>query len=154
MGAGARTQASELPHTVSAPAMIQASRGGLVKYPNASSRDHAQYCASSKNRSTTENFRPISRMTVSAAISAAARPKLGIACDRLLAWDVDAIDDLSAKGAHIGPAPGSRQGHARFPDAVQRHKRSYARLRALWLLRSGAPWVRDRTATNRADSSF
>src|SRR5215207_3604210 len=90
--------------------MIQASRGGLVKYPNAGSRDQAQYWASSKNRSTTEYFRPINRITVSAARIATARPKLGTTSDRLERWDADVIgrrNMLQAspryKGAPRGP---------------------------------------------------
>src|SRR5262245_43020233 len=70
-------QASEPPQMRSASAMVQASRGGLEKYPNAGSRDHAQYCASSKNKSTVENVRPARRMTVRMAMSATAKPRLG-----------------------------------------------------------------------------
>src|SRR5215204_1528221 len=71
--------------------MTQARRGGLVKYPNAGSRDHAQYCASSKNRSTTDSFKPINRTTVSAARIATVRGKPGTASGRPETWDTDVM---------------------------------------------------------------
>src|SRR5215831_169780 len=85
-------QASELPQMRSASAMVQASRGGLEKYPNAGSRDQAQYCASSKNRSTVETVRPARRMSVRMAMSAIAKPRpASRARDRALDSDTDVI---------------------------------------------------------------
>src|SRR5215213_4559569 len=84
IGAGERMQDSLLPQTCSAMAMIQARRGGLEKYPKAGSRDQAQYCASSKNRSTVENFSPMRRTTVKATRMATAEPRAGTTRHRLV----------------------------------------------------------------------
>src|SRR5437763_17037667 len=77
-------QASLLPQTCSAAAIIQARRGGLEKYPKAGSRDQAQYCDSSKNKSTVENLSPTSRTSVSAIRMATATPSRGTTRDRLV----------------------------------------------------------------------
>src|SRR5262249_12073419 len=85
-------QASEPPQMRSASAMVQASRGGLEKYPNAGSRDQAQYCASSKNRSAVENVRPARRITVRMPMSPIAKPRLGSRTrDRSLVSNTDVI---------------------------------------------------------------
>src|SRR5215475_166135 len=75
-GAGARMHASDWPQRCSAAAISQANKGGLEKYPNASSCDHDQYCASSKNRSTVEKRSPTRRTIVSAKTMRAAVQKL------------------------------------------------------------------------------
>src|SRR5262245_47762901 len=89
-------QASVPPQMRSVKPMIQASRGGLEKYPKASSRDQAQYCASSKNRSTTESLSPSRRTRVSTAMSAIARPRPGTTRDRLVVSDSVAIERICA----------------------------------------------------------
>src|SRR5262252_926049 len=76
-GAGARMQASDGPQTCSAAAISHARRGGLEKYPKASSRDHAQYCDSSKKRSTVEKRNATRRTIVSVATIRTAVQKLG-----------------------------------------------------------------------------
>src|SRR5712671_5215715 len=75
-GAGARMQASDGPHRCSAAAISHASKGGLEKYPSASSRDHAQYCDSSKKRSTVEKRNATKRTIVSVATMRTAVQKL------------------------------------------------------------------------------
>src|SRR5262245_34691474 len=75
-GAGARMHASDGPQRCSAAAISQASKGGLEKYPNASSRDHAQYCDSSKKRSTVEKRNATRRTIVSVKTMRAAVQKL------------------------------------------------------------------------------
>src|SRR5215470_5911098 len=75
-GAGARMQASDGPQTCSAAAISHASKGGLEKYPKASSRDHAQYCDSSKKRSTVEKRKATRRTIVSAMTMRAAVQRL------------------------------------------------------------------------------
>src|SRR5262245_6264865 len=113
-------QASEPPQMRSASAMVQASRGGLEKYPNAGSRDQAQYCASSKNRSTVENVRPARRIRVRVAMSASAKPRPGTrARDRSLVSDTDAIY-IPAKGAQIEPATASGQEKGAHTDSTSR----------------------------------
>src|SRR5262249_28739160 len=102
-------QASELPQMRSASAIVQASRGGFEKYPNAGSRDQAQYWASSKNRATVENVRPARRTTVRMVMSAIAKPRPGSSArDRSRVSDNDVITH-PAKGAQIGPAPADGQ---------------------------------------------
>ena len=68
--------ASDAPHRCSAAAMNQASKGGLEKYPDASSRDHDQYWDSSKNRSTAETRNAARRTIVSVETIRAAVQKL------------------------------------------------------------------------------
>src|SRR6185295_4582523 len=68
-GEGRRTHASSGPHAVVAAPMIQAMSGGLEKYPSAGSWLHAQYCASSKNRSV-----PFTESANSRTHNNAARP--------------------------------------------------------------------------------
>src|SRR5436309_7303456 len=103
-------QASEPPQMRSASAMVQASRGGFEKYPNAGSRDQAQYCASSKNRSTVENMRPARRITVRMAMSAIAKPKLGRRTrDRSLVSDTDVIIDPARERRLNQPRPAGKE---------------------------------------------
>src|SRR3954469_5754018 len=104
-------QPSVLPHTRSAAAIAQAKRGGLEKYPNASSRDHAQYCDSSKNRSTVENRSPMRRTAVKTSRIPSAQPKPGTARDRLVKCVSATIE-----GSQIG---GGRLGSTRFSAQVQ-----------------------------------
>src|SRR4030088_829891 len=108
-------QVSELPQTRSAAAIAQARSGGLEQSPNASSRDQAQYWASSKNRSTTENFNPIKRMSVSAPTSPSARPKLGTTRGRLAVSVSAAIGAPKTAGRLDQPQP-------RDKDAAVCHK--------------------------------
>src|SRR5258707_12815522 len=75
-GAGARMHASDGPQTCSAAAISHASKGGLEKYPGTSSRDHAQYCDSSKKRSTAEKRNAKRRTIVSVATMSTAVQKL------------------------------------------------------------------------------
>jgi len=70
IGARDRMQASETPHTFSAPAINQASKGGFEKYPDASSRDHDQYWAFSHDNilgfpiaAPQDDLRPLDELT-------------------------------------------------------------------------------------------
>src|ERR1700726_2405898 len=82
-GAGARIHASEGPQRCSVAAISHASRGGLEKYPNASSRDHDQYWDSSMNRSTLDRRNPTRRTIVSTTTTSAATRKV---------WFGDAVE--------------------------------------------------------------
>src|SRR5215467_12518772 len=104
--------------------MVQASKGGLEKYPNAGSRDQAQYCASSKNRSTVENERPARRMTVRTPMSVIAKPRPGISTpDRALDSDTDVIRHPH-EGAQIEPAAASGQEKGAQTDSPSRYSRT------------------------------
>src|SRR3954451_25148179 len=102
-------QPSVLPQTRSAAAIAQASKGGLEKYPKASSRDHAQYCDSSKNRSTVENRSPRRRTAVRTSRMPSAKPKPGTTRDRL----------VKCVSATIEAQPGAEIGSTRFSAQVQ-----------------------------------
>src|SRR5262245_21867535 len=120
--------ASEPPQMRSASAMVQASRGGLEKYPNAGSRDQAQYCASSKNRSTVENVRPARRMRVRTAMSAIARPRPGTSTpDRSRACDSDVISH-PAEGPQIEPVDAGGQEQGAQTDSTSRFSHTFVTL--------------------------
>src|SRR6266567_2198518 len=93
-------QASALPQTWSAAAMVQAR-----------SRDQAQYCASSGNRSTTDVASPITRTRVSPARIATARPRRDFGFPRpggegsILAEGENRVRGLRAIASNNDPIP-------------------------------------------------
>src|SRR5947207_8601811 len=99
--------------------MVQASSGGLEKYPQARSRDQLQYCASSGNRSTTEVVSPARRTRVSSARIATARPRRDFG-NETACW--------ATVMSKVGPERRGCAGNLHFPQPSSQAKRDTSRI--------------------------